>query len=112
MSGAIGAPGFSRSGTLATGESSAGYPIWFPFNVLVSGTWAGTWWVEVSADNGVTWASCNVGNAEPFTTNGFFVAPNVFQKGLLYRVTRGPGTGTMSFTVSGQGVAAGLGAVV
>jgi len=111
MSGVIGAPGFTRSGTLAGGASSAGYPIWFPFNVTVSGTWTGTWWVENSPDN-VAWANCNVGNVSPFATNGFVVAPNVFQKGLLYRITRSAGTGTLAFTISGQGVSAALGAVV
>jgi len=112
MSGVIGTPTFTRSGTLTTGASSTGYPIWFPFNILVSGTWSGQWWVDVSNDNSAWYVATQGGSPALFSSNGFFVAPNVFQKGLLYRITRGPGTGTMSFTVSGQGVSAGLGAVV
>lgn len=103
MSGTIGTPTFSSAGTLTTGASSAGYPIWFPFNVTVSGTWTGTWWVEVSSD-GSNWSNCTIGGAPAaFSSNGFFVAPNVFQKGLVYRITRSAGTGTLSYTISGQG---------
>ena len=102
MSGAIGTPTFSESFSLASGESTVGYPLWFPFNVTIAGTWTGTWSVEVSHD-GSNWANCTSGGLpSSFSTNGFFVAPNVFQKGLLYRVTRSAGTGTMTGVVSGQ----------
>lgn len=107
MANAIGTPGFSASGTIASAAASAWYPIWFPFNLLISGTWSGTWAVEVSADNGATAANCTIGGIpSSFSTNGFFVAPNVFQKGLLYRIARSAGTGTLAYTISGQGAPA------
>ena len=102
MADPIGTPTVSEPFSLASGESTAGYPIWFPFNITVAGTWTGTWWVEVSAD-GSNWANCTIGGLPAsFSTNGFFVAPNVFQKGLVYRVTRGVGTGTLTGIISGQ----------
>lgn len=102
MSGVIGVPTFTRNGTLAASASSAGYPIWFPFNILISGTWSGQWWIDASDDNSA-WYVCTQGGAPAlFSSNGFFVAPNVFQKGLLYRVSRGAGTGTLAWKLAGQ----------
>ncbi len=102
MADPIGAPTLSRSGTLAAGASSGGYPIWYPFNLLISGTWTGSWWVDVSDDN-AAWFTATAGGAPAtFSGNGFFVVPNVFQKGLLYRITRSTGTGTMAYKLQGQ----------
>lgn len=111
MSASIGVAGFSRSGSLASAESSTGYPIWFPFNIAIGGTWTGTWGLEVSLDGGSTWFNCTYGGApSAFTGNGFTPVPNVFQKGALFRITRSAGTGTMTYQITGQGPVVGAAA--
>ena len=107
MSSFIGTPSFSESGTIEAEASSAWYPIWFPFNILVTGEWSGDWVVDVSSDNGATSAPATAGGTPAtFNTNGFYPCPNVYQKGLLFRITRGVGSGTMNYTISGQDVVA------
>lgn len=89
MSGSGVSPVFAESGTLTASGSTRGFRFTKPFNITVSGTWAGSWVLEMSPDEGLTWTNCLLpdGTQNVFTTNGFVAVPNVWERGLRFRLT-------------------------
>lgn len=102
MSSAGLAPGFSANGSLAATGSSIGYQFSQPFNLTLSGTWVGTVALEASTDGGTTYVNCIMpdGTASAFTINGFRPVPNIYQRGVLYRVTFTRTSGTVDWRLS------------
>jgi hypothetical protein len=89
-------------GTLAAAASGAWVPLSGPFNILLWGTWTGAVALEVSADGGTTAVSCQYadGSAVTFSANGHQVARGAVEASMVYRLTRGAGTGTLSWRLS------------
>ena len=102
MSGTGLAPFFTATDTLAASGSSPSFQFSAPFNLTLSGTWAGTVAVEASVDGGATFVNCVMPDGSPsaFTINGFYPAVNVFQNGVLYRLTFPRTSGTLVWTLS------------
>ena len=102
MSGSGLLPIFSASGSLAATGSTEAFYIAAPFNITVSGTWVGSWALEVSTDGGVTWVNAVLsdGSNNAWTSNGFWAIPNVWQKGALFRITFTRTSGTLNWRVS------------
>ena len=102
MSGNLTAPIFSATGSLAATGSTDGFAMSGPFNFTLSGTWVGTVATEASVDGGVTWVNCIMpdGTASAFAINGFYAAPNVWQRGVLFRLTFTRTSGTVVWSIS------------
>ena len=73
-----------------------------PFNILLTGIWTGSVALEASFDGGTTVVPCmyNDGTAVTFSANGHWVAPFATERGMVYRLNRGAGTGTMTWRLS------------
>lgn len=99
MSGNLTAPLFSANGTLSATGSTDGFAMSGPFNFILSGTWDGSVALEASADGGATWVNCILpdGTASAFIINGFYAAPNVWQRGVLFRLTFTRTSGTLKW---------------
>ena len=102
MSGSGLAPRFAVSGSLAGTGATAGFALSSPFNVTVTGTWEGSWSLERSADEGVTWANCLLPDGTPnaFVTNGAWAVPNVWERGMQYRISFTRTSGTLNWRIS------------
>lgn len=89
-------------GSLAASASGAWCSLNGPFNILLAGSWAGSVALEVSADGGTTVVPAQYadGSAVAFTANGHQVAASAVERGMLYRLTRGAGTGTLTWRLS------------
>lgn len=99
MSGTGVSPIFSASGSLAASGSSDSFALSGPFNLTLSGTWVGSVVVDASTDRGATFVNCPGGNS-PFTQNGLYPAPNVWERGVLFRVTFTRTSGTLDWRLS------------
>lgn len=93
---------FNETGTLAATGSSPGFLFSHPFNLTLSGTWVGSVAVEASPDEGATWVNCPMpdGTYSALTANGFYPAPNVWQRGIQFRVTFTRTSGTLAWRLS------------
>lgn len=102
MSGTVVSPVFSASGSLAATGSTDAFSIARPFNITVSGTWVGSWALEVSTDGGVTWVNAVLsdGSNNAWTSNGFWAIPNVWQRGVRFRLTFTRTSGTLEWRIS------------
>jgi hypothetical protein len=102
MSGSLTKPKFSASGSLAATGSTDGYALAGPFNFTLSGTWVGTVALEATVDNGATWVNCVMpdGSASAFGINGFYAVPDVWQRGVLFRLTFTRTSGTAAWSIS------------
>ena len=102
MSGTGLAPIFSKSGTLAATGSGEAILFSRPFNLTLSGTWVGSVALEASTDGGATFVNVVKpdGTASAFTINGLYAVPNVWQTGVLFRVTFTRTSGTLAWTLS------------
>lgn len=102
MSGSGLIPIFSKSGTLASTSSSDALQFSSRFNITLSGTWVGSVALEGSTDEGATWVNCVMpdGTASAFTINGLYAVPNVWQKGVQFRLTFTRTSGTVAWTLS------------
>lgn len=102
MSGSGVSPAFSEGGSLAATGSTPAFAISKPFNLTLAGTWVGSVAVEASTDNGGTFVNCVMPDGSPsaFTTNGMRPAPNVFQEGVLFRLTFTRTSGTVEWRLS------------
>lgn len=102
MSGNGLAPVFFEGGSLVSTGSTPGFALSKPFNFILSGTWVGTVALEASIDQGVTYINCVMpdGSASSFSTNGFYTAPNIWQKDVLFRLTFTRTSGTLDWGIS------------
>jgi hypothetical protein len=101
MANANAAPKLLGSGSLAASASSDSIAIYAPFTIEIAGTWTGTWSVEASTDNNATFQSCVLPDGSPsaFATNGFWDVPNIRVPGVVYRIARSDGTGTLDWRI-------------
>ena len=102
MSGSGLLPIFSASGSLAATGSTEAFYIAAPFNFTLSGTWVGSVALEASTDGGATWVNAVLsdGTNNAWTANGFYAVPNVWQQGVLFRLTFTRTSGTLDWRVS------------
>jgi hypothetical protein len=73
-----------------------------PFNIVLSGMWTGLVALECSFDGGTTAVPCMLADGQPVTFggNGQHVASEAVEAGILYRLVRGAGTGTLNYRLS------------
>lgn len=92
---------FNYSGSLAATGSTEAYRISEAFNVVLTGTWAGSVAVEALPDGGSTWVNCLQfdGAANAFTTNGHFVLPNIAGDSTQFRLTFTRTSGTVEWRI-------------
>jgi hypothetical protein len=90
------------SGSLAATTAGDWVELDGAFNIFMSGTWTGPVALECSPDGGTTAFACEYSDGSPvvFTSNGQLVAPDATEKGMLYRLNRGAGTGTLVWRLS------------
>ena len=90
----------AQSFSLASSSSTPGFLAKKPFNVNVSGTWAGSWALERSKLGAATWHNCVQPDGTPssFSNNGSWAVRNVWgnePEGYEYRVTFTRTSGTL-----------------
>jgi len=102
MSGNSVSPEFLATGSLSATGSTETWGLSGPFNITISGTWVGSWALEASNNGGATWVNCVLPDGTPnaFSGNGLYVVPNVFQRGMLFRITFTRTSGTLAWAVS------------